>query len=248
MDTTIFIGLANQKALRRELDVVAHNVANMNTTAFKKEKVVFRQFLVEAQNAQATEGGKVSYMIDHGVVRNLDQGTYTPTGNSLDVFIDGKGYIAVESESGEVLYTRNGRMELDVDNFLVTFSGEKILDDGGQPIQLSPGATEISIGKDGTFSTAEDGVLGTIGTYTFEQEQGLKRRGNSLYETDQAPEPPEENPVRLIQYALESSNVNGIETLVDMTRIMRAYQAATRNQDQIQKLRTDSLDRLARVQ
>ncbi len=247
MDTAIFIGLANQKALRREMDVVAHNVANMNTTAFKKESVVFRQFLVDAENAPATVGGKVSYMLDYGVVRNLDQGEYIKTGNPLDVFIDGAGYIAVEGTDGTQVYTRNGRMEIDAEGFLTTYSGERILDDRGSPIELPDGATNIGISENGTISS-DEGEIATLGLYTFEQEQDLKRRGNSLYETIQDPIPADDEPVKVRQFAIEGSNVNNLQTLVDMTRILRTYQSVAGNQDELQKMREDSLGRLSRVQ
>lgn len=247
MDSAIFIGIANQKALRRQMDVVAHNVANMNTTAYKKENVVFRQFLVDAPNSPATVGGKISYMLDYGVVRNVEEGQLIRTGNPLDIYIKGKGYMAVQTPEGDAAYTRNGRMEVDVDGFLVTYAGDRVLSDGGGPIEIGTDFSEIGINEEGVVSGPE-GEIARLGLYRFAQEEGLNRRGNSLYETTQNPIANPDDPVRVLQYSIEGSNVNAVKSLVDMTRILREYQSVAKNQDQIQDLRSDSLERLAKVQ
>lgn len=248
MDTSVFIGLSTQKALRREMDIVANNVANMNTTAYKRERVVFREYLVEAENAQATTGGKVSYVLDYGVVRNLDQGAYQETGNPLDLFIDGSGYIAAEGGNGETIYARNGRMKLDEEGFLTLFSGERVLDKDNRPIQFEPGETGIQFTEGGLISSSTRNEVAQMGLYRFANEQQMNRRGNSTYTTQQAPLNPADNPVTVKQFAIEGSNVNGIKSIVDMTRILRSYQSVSKNLDSINQLREDSLQRLARVE
>lgn len=249
MDTTIYLGMSNQSALLRKMDVIAHNVANMNTTAFKKERVVFRQHLLDLGGEDARKFGQISYVLDHGIVRNQEQGQVITTGNQLDIYLDGKGYLAVEGGDGETLYTRNGRMQISNDNFLTLLGGERVLDANGQPIEIPAEATDFTISDNGLLSTNGDAEPVQLGLYRFENEEGLNRRGDSLYETDQAPEvvqPGDGLTVR--QNAIEGSNVNPIRTLVEMTEVLRSYQAASRNQERFQELREDSLDRLARVQ
>jgi len=247
MDTALYVGLAHKAALKRRMDVVAHNIANMSTTAFNKERVVFRQLLVDAPGAAATSGGKIAYVQDHGVLRNLDTGTMIPSGNDLDVFIKGRAYLAVQAKNGETLYTRNGRMMIDKDNNLALLSGEKVLDDSGQPFQFEEDDIDISIADDGTIST-NNGERGKLGLSQFSNEQDMKRVGSSLYETKQKPVAAENiTDVAIKQRAFENSNVNAIESMVEMIDVMRAYQHASKNESSYEDLRKDSLKRLAQV-
>ena len=247
MDTALYVGLAHKAALKRRMDVVAHNIANMSTTAFNKERVVFRQLLVDAPGAAATSGGKIAFVQDHGVLRNLDSGTMVPSGNDLDVFIKGRAYLTVEGSDGEKLYTRNGRMMIDNELNLTLLSGEKVLDDTGSAIQFEEDDVEIHIADDGTLST-NGGERGKLGLAQFTNEQDMKRRGTSLYETSQAPKPAENiTDVSVRQKAFESSNVNAIESMVEMIDVMRAYQSASKNENGYENMRKDGLKRLAQV-
>ena len=83
MDTTMFIGLSHRAALQRRMDVEAHNIANMSTTAFNKERVVFKEYLMDAPQAASTDKGKISYVLDYGVLRNLEEGSMIPTANPI---------------------------------------------------------------------------------------------------------------------------------------------------------------------
>jgi len=247
MDTALYVGLAHKAALKRRMDVVAHNIANMSTTAFTKEKVVFRTLLVDAPGAAATSGGKISYVQDHGILRSLNAGTMIPSGNDLDVFIQGRAYLSVQANNGETLYTRNGRMMIDKENNLALLSGEKVLDDSGQPFQFEDDDINISIANDGTVST-NNGERGKLGLAQFTNEQDMKRRGSSLYETPQKPVTPENiTDVAVKQRAFESSNVNAIESMVEMIDVMRAYQKASKSESSYEDMRKDSLKRLAQV-
>lgn len=248
MDTALFVGLAHKAALKRRMDVVAHNIANMSTTAFNKEKIVFRQHLVDAPGAAATSGGKISYVIDHGVLRNLDTGTMVPTSNPLDVFINGRAYLSVKGSDGETLYTRNGRMTINSENYLTLLSGERIQDDSGQDIQFDEDDRDFHIADDGTLST-NNGEKGKLGLATFSNEQNMKRRGTSLYETDEAPNEADDlTDVSIRSKAYESSNVNAIESMTEMIDVMRAYQNASRQSSGYEDMREDALKRLGRVQ
>ncbi len=247
MDTALLVGLAHKSALRRRLDVVAHNIANMSTAAYNKEKVAFRQHLVDAPGAAATSGGKISYVIDHGVLRNLETGTMIPTNNPLDVFINGRGYLTVSGSDGETLYTRNGRMTINNERYLTLLSGERVQDDSGQDIQFDDDETDIHIADDGTIST-NNGEKAKLGIAKFANEQDMKRRGSSLYETTQAPQETDDlTDISIRSKAFESSNVNTIESMVEMIDVLRAYQAADRTSSGYEDLREDAIKRLGRV-
>ncbi len=248
MDTALFVGLAHKAALKRRMDVVAHNIANMSTTAYNKEKIVFRQHLVDAPGAAATSGGKISYVMDHGVLRNLNSGTMIPTNNPLDVFINGRAYLSVKGSDGETLFTRNGRMTINSEQYLTLLSGERVLDDNGQDIKFDEDDRDFHIADDGTISS-NNGEKAKLGLATFSNEQDMKRRGTSLYETDQTPDEADDlAEVSVRQKAFEGSNVNAIESMTEMIDVMRAYQSASRQSGGYEDMREDALKRLGKVQ
>ena len=142
MSTTTTVALSQQMALERTLDVIANNLANMSTTAYKTETVVFEEYLMEVETESGTED--VSYVIDKGVNRDLKQGHQIVTNNPLDLAVNGSGYFVVETPEGD-RYTRNGHFVLDDRGQLSTKEGYAVLSTSGQPIMLSPQDGEISI-------------------------------------------------------------------------------------------------------
>jgi len=259
MDNTVYIGLSKQMALRRRMDVLAHNVANMNTTAFKKEQVSFQEYLMPSDGTNATAGGGISQVLDVGIIRDLSQGKTLPTGNDLDIAITGNAYIAVDrnpNQPGAQLgYTRYGSFKIDADGELALQTGEKVLNSANQVISIEEDEVNISVSKDGTLSSSL-GERDKIGIYAFENQQAMKRVGNLIYQTDEIPQDPfddgyiEEtgNKVVVLHQHLEGSNVNGLTAMTEMAQIVRSYGSITRQLDKYQKMRTESLDRLARVQ
>ena len=247
MDTALFIGMTHKGALKREMEVLAHNVANMNTTAFKQEKVVFQQLLVDAPSAPGTDGGQVSYVVDKGVTRDFSAGAMVNTGNSLDVFISDNGFLEVEAGSGEKLYTRNGRMRLDQDLTLVTLSGQKVLDDTGAPVIFDASETDITIAENGMISTSQ-GEKATLSLVSFGDPNALKRRDNSLYESSQDPQGPEEGPeITLVPGAIEASNVDPIKSMVELIDISAAYARASKSGEDMEKMQKEAIQRLGRT-
>ncbi|WCL53035.1 flagellar hook-basal body complex protein [Gimibacter soli] len=248
MDSTLYISLSHRMALRRRMDVAAHNVANMSTTAFKKERVAFSQYLMDAPGAEAATRGKIAYVLDHGVIRNLEIGRMVPTENPLDIYIDGKAYFSVQAQNGDTLYTRNGRMMVDADGELALTSGEKLLDDGGATIEMPDGYTSVAIAPDGSVST-NLGPIAKLQIAAFTDEQALQRRGSSLYETNALPMPVDDMPrITLIPKAVEESNVNPIESMMEVMEVLHAYEKSAKFEKDYQDMRKDALDRLARVQ
>lgn len=201
------------------MDIVANNIANMNTTGYKAERMMFVQHVVKSRGGERILGDKIAYVRDIATMRDLSNGALEQTGNPLDVGLEGDGYFVVQSDTGNQ-YTRNGRFRLDEGGQLVTTSGNPVLSDGGQPFFFAPGDTKIAVARDGTVST-ENGDLGKLAVVTFDNEHQLRPGAGGLYNTEAAPTPVE-NPT-LAQGMLESSNVQPVIEMARMIEVHRAY-------------------------
>lgn len=244
MDTTLYVSISHQVAKQRKLDLIANNIANINTTAFRKESVRFDEFVMKMKGANDPLGGKVSFVQDFGVVRDFTDGALLPTGNSLDVAIQGDGFMMVETANGEIRYTRNGHMKLNDVGELATSDGNRVLDDQGNPIVIGVTAGEISIAQDGTVS-ADAVRVSRIALMTFNQPQLLKKIGNSLYSTSEIATPSTTAVVK--QGFVESSNVNGVEEVTKMIDVLRSYQSTAKLMDEYQQMRSRAIRRLSQV-
>ncbi len=218
METTAYIALSRQAVLRREMAVIANNLANMNTPAYKGESTLFVEHVVKSKGDQSFIPTQLSYARDVAQITDLTEGPILSTGNNLDIAIKGEGYFAVESPDKE-LYTRNGRFQLDAEGQLVTQHGFPVVSDAGTPFVFGPTDTTINIAKDGTVST-NNGDLGRLRIVKFESEQRLNKEGASLLSTKQEPEDVEAP--NLIQGALEGSN---IEPILEMTKMIQTHRA-----------------------
>ncbi|MSO93911.1 MAG: flagellar basal-body rod protein FlgF [Rhodospirillales bacterium] len=219
MESSLYVALSSQNALRRQMDVVANNIANMNTTAFKGENMMFVDHLVRSRGGERALGGTVSYVRDLASFRDIREGHLEPTGNTLDVAISGDGYFAVQTPAGE-RYTRNGRFQRDSNGQIVTQEGFPVLGDGG-PITIPQSDTKIDIARDGTVVT-ETGQLGKFRVVRFQSDQQMQQIGGSLYATTQTPEDVQGR--RVAQGMLESSNVQPIVELTRMIELQRTYE------------------------
>lgn len=213
-----FIGLSQQVALKRRLDMTANNLANLNTTAFKAEHPLFEEFLIRPMNNKS-----VSFVQDYGSYRDLREGEFTHTGRPLDLAISGEGYFTVETDRG-VRYTRNGSFRLDPDGFIITSSNEHLLDEDNRQIQVDVQFQELNIAPDGTITTAP-GQTEKITLVRFDNPQILKQVGNGLYDAG-THRPEVATDARILERTLEKSNVNPILEMTSMIEVMRAYQTA----------------------
>ncbi|MBT3557194.1 MAG: flagellar basal-body rod protein FlgF [Rhodospirillales bacterium] len=221
MENTLFVALSRQMGLKRQMAVVANNIANMNTTGFKGEKMMFVEHVVRSQNSDNALGEKLSYVRDIATVRDTTAGHMSQTGNPLDVAIQGDGYFAIETRGGEQ-FTRNGRFQLDATGQLVTNSGDPVMSASGQPFFFGPTDTQITISGDGTIST-ENGALGRLKVVKFPDELALQQSGGLLFNADPQNEPEEIESPQVLQGALESSNVQPIIELTRMIETQRSY-------------------------
>jgi len=230
MENAGYITLSRQLVLTREMAVIANNIANMNTPAFKAERMIFREFIDKPKSED-----KLSFVQDIGMARNLSEGPVVSTGNPLDLAITGSGYFSVDTADG-VRYTRLGRFQLDGDSRIVNDQGDPVLSDSGAPITIPPGAGALSIAADGTITAAngtsrDDAtvttIVGRIGLFEFADENALKRDAGGKYDAgDQQPETA--NDSKIMQGMLEQSNVQAILEMTRMIDVHRAYQSTQR--------------------
>lgn len=217
--TTGYVALSRQMAMQRQLEIIANNIANANTTAFKSSKPLFEEFLVPS-----TDKREISYVQDFGDLTSFQEGAITHSGNPLDVAIKGDGFFVAETPTGR-MYTRNGHFELDLDGRLVTANGDPILATDDQPILVDLTRGEVNINADGTMTVGGDPPI-QIQLVTFENSQFLNRVGGGYFTTN-AEEIPDEIS-RTVQFMLEGSNVEPVIELTAMIATTRSYDAAQR--------------------
>ena len=244
MENSLLIGLSRQTALRNELNVVANNLANINTSGFKAQSLLFEEYLMPVAEASTFQPSDkdYSYVLDYGVSSNFTAGSISLTGGALDVAIEGDGFFAVDTPGGE-RYTRAGALHLDNTGQLVTDAGFPVLGDGG-PITFGADETDITIAQDGTVSSSV-GVKGRLRVVSFENLGELQRVGSNLY-TGENPLPAES--VRVLQGAVEKSNVSGVTEVSRMIEITRNYTSVSKMIEQGDELLRKAIDRLGSVQ
>lgn len=246
MDTLNYVALSHQMALQRQMAVIANNVANMNTAGYKREDALFQSYLENMQFAPTRSARSVSFVIDQGMTRDLEQGEFMLTDDPLNAAINGDGFFTVRTPEGQTAYTRNGKFRLDGEGFLVTAEGAQVLNAEGQPIQFQVEDTDIAIAQDGTVST-NNGIIGRIAITQFANPYLLEKLGGT-YLTGEGGQILPANQVRLKTGVIEASNVKAIKEVAQMTEIMRAYQATSKLLDRYNDIRQQGIERLARVQ
>lgn len=237
MENPIYIALSRQTALRRQMSVVANNVANMNTTGFKREMMVY-----QAYTEKVPFTAKMDFVIDQGTATDHKAGGLQVTNNTFDVAINGPGYFQVDD--GDALhYTRNGTFTLDGNNRLVTQQGYVVLDTQGNPLVVPGTGSGLTISEDGTIELDQERV-GQIAVYEFEDQRALKKTHYSLFETDQTPNPAENSQV--MQGMIEGSNVSGVVEMTRLIEVSRAYEAVKSIIDREDKRQEAMIQKLAR--
>jgi flagellar basal-body rod protein FlgF len=252
MENASLVGLSRQIALQRELDVVANNIANINTTGFKADNVVFQEFLMPGAQANQFAGNdrRVSFVQDRATWLDLSQGPVEQTGNPLDVAISGNAFLTVQTPRGE-RYTRNGALQINAQGQLVTSEGLQVIGQNG-PIVFQPNDRDISIGVDGLISVREgqnttDSQRGKLKLASFDQQQRLQKDGTSTYMAPAGVTPQVPADARVTQGAVEKSNVKSVLEMTRMIEVTRAYtQIASMLQSQ-SDTRKGAIDKLAEV-
>ena len=225
MPNTIYIALSRQMALRRQMDVTANNLANMNTNGFKREGVMFNEYLEEPRFNE-----KLAFVEDVASWRNFSNGPLKTTGGSLDMAIDGPGFFKVQGENG-IRYTRNGAFTMDADRQITTLQGYPVLNENDQPIVVPEGfGMRLDVGEDGTIVDldleAGQNAIGRLHIVDFPDPQVLEAEGSNLFRTDIVAETSLDS--RVLQGVVEQSNVSGIVEVTTMIDTARAYESTSR--------------------
>ena len=217
MDSGFYAASAGLKAQSQALEVIAHNLANVNTPGFRGEKTTFQSLLALTRAAIASplNAATNNYGILEGTHLDLSAGTLTNTGNSLDVGIEGNGFFAVNTPQG-TRYTRNGNFQVSSTGDLVTRAGDPVLGTTG-PIRVPAGPVTIS--PDGTLSV-NGAVAGQIKMVDFPAGTPLISEGGTLLSAPAGSEQPAQK-VSLRQGMLETSNVNAITAVTSLIGVQR---------------------------
>lgn len=241
MSSALWVSKTGLEAQQNRLNVISNNLANVNTTGFKRDRAVFEDLLYQhvrqagGQSSQATElpsGLSLGTGVRTVATQKMHtQGSLIQTQNPYDMAIQGEGFFQVLMPNGTMAYTRSGEFQVNKDGQLVTSSGYEL-----QPaITIPDNAVSVTIGRDGTVSALQSGdtaptQVGTIELAGFVNESGLQPIGENLYLATaasgdvQTGVPDSEGFGALNQGSLETSNVNVVEELVNMIETQRAYE------------------------
>jgi flagellar basal-body rod protein FlgF len=242
MENVTYVGLSSEVALRRQLEVVGNNLANMSTVGFKADRMLFDTAL--AQTRRDPEG-QVAFVLDRNTYTDFSEGGLKRTDNPLDVAISGDGFFRVNTPDGPA-YTRDGRMARDAEGRLVTLSGAPLLDDGGQPIAIPDDAQWIQVAGDGSI-TADRQQIARLGVWSFDDPRVLSKSDGLLFTTQDGAQPTRNQDARIEQGMVEESNVNAILEMTRMMDVTRAYERADRLDTNADGLIRDAVTRLGRV-
>lgn len=249
---SLYAGVSGMRNFQTKMDVVANNIANVNTTAFKSGRVRFQDMLnqtISNGSAPSEDDGmgginpqQIGLGVKVGAIDNImTGGALQPTNRDLDLAIEGEGFFAVSLDAnGEIVrYTRDGAFYSDHLGNLVTASGYYVLDESGAPINIDPeGLDSFSISNNGDIIVIYDGeadTLGPIGIVTFSNPGGLIKTGNNTYAASSNSGEPvvgipgEEGRGVIRQGFLEMSNVDLANEFTEMIITSRAYQANSRS-------------------
>jgi flagellar basal-body rod protein FlgF len=226
MDNTTYIALSRQTALWNQLEVVANNLANVNTTGFKGTDTLFAQYLFKVPQNDRTFKDKVAFTHDFGLVRNLAQGTFNYTSNIYDLAIQGEGYFVTQGGTAPGQpdrYTRAGNFTLDNTGQLVTQDGRPVMSVNNTPIIIPTTAGEITIQGDGAIIDQTGAQIDQIRVVRFESERDLKQLDGTSFVTGAGQTPINIQNPKIAQGVLEDSNVNGVTEMTRLIALNRTY-------------------------
>lgn len=216
MENAIYATLTRQSGLMREMQVLANNIANITTTGFRREGVVFAEHVKALDTVPSLSMARASAR-----AVDLTQAEITETGGQFDFAIRGDGFFLIETPDGERL-SRAGHFTPNAEGDLVNPDGFRLLDAGGAPVAVLAGVGRVQLATDGTLST--DGQpLARIGLWAPADPTSLRHVAGTLFAAD-APEPMEEGAGAILQGHLEGSNSNPITEVARMIEVQRAYE------------------------
>lgn len=238
MDNAIYASLTRQSGLMREMRAIANNMANADTTGFRREGVVFSEYMVPLDH----RGETLAMANVRGRMVDLRPGGMTQTRGTYDLAIDGEGFFMVQTPQGNRL-TRAGSFMPDADGQIVNSDGYPLLDDGQAPIVVPPGTGSVGIGSDGTVS-ADGQPVGRVGVFADPDPSDLRHVAGTLFDPGPAPEALDNPVVR--QGFLEESNVEPVTEIARMVEVQRAYELGQSFLDQEDRRIREAITSLTR--
>jgi len=216
MDHSTYTTLTRQTGLLREMAVVANNIANLSTTGYRAEGLIF------AEHVASLGTGEGSLSMAYAVGRSISaqQGSLQQTDGTFDFAIEGEGFFLLATPEGEAL-TRAGRFMRNEVGELVSPSGHTLLDAGGASVFVPPDATSVALAQDGTLSV--DGQpLAVVGLWQPVDPTNLSRQAGTVFAAPGGFEPADDG--RIVQGFLEQSNVEAVTQIARMIEVQRAYE------------------------
>jgi flagellar basal-body rod protein FlgF len=214
MDAAGYATLTRQSGLMREMGVVANNIANASTSGFRREGVVFSEYVTALDQDPSLS---MSYASGRDV--NLSQAGLSQTGGSFDFAIQGDGFFLIETPNGQML-TRAGSFTPSSEGELVTPDGYRLLDAGGAPIFIPPGAKAVALAADGTLSANGD-PISQVGLWQPSDPLALQHQAGTMFSGGELI--PAEG-ATVMQGMLEDSNVQPVSEIARMIEVQRAYE------------------------
>ena len=225
MDAAGYTALTRQSGLMREMQVVANNIANISTSGFRREGVVFEEYVTRMD-----EGPSLSMANASGRVVDLTQAGISQTGAAFDFAIQGDGFFLIETPQGERL-TRAGSFTPSAAGELMTNDGYRLLDQGGAPVFVPPTARSVAVAQDGTVS-ADGAPVARIGLWQPSDPLSLQHQAGTMFSATGL-EPIDGGTI--LQGFLEDSNVNPVMEIARMIEVQRAYELGQSFMDQEDK-------------
>jgi flagellar basal-body rod protein FlgF len=243
MDNTLYVSLSRQITLRKELDVVANNIANADTAGFKVESLMVG---ADPATPTAAPGSRpLQFVTDNGLSRDFSQGALTQTGGSYDLGLRGQGFFQVQTAGG-TRYTRDGHFSLDAQGQIVTAAGDPVLSEGGSPIAIDPTKPPPLIGQDGTVTQGQQ-IAGKIGVVNFTSLTALQKVGGGYYQNVSNIGSQAAPSTKVEQGMIENSNVNPITQITRLIEVSRAYEQIANIMTQTGSVYDESIQRLGKV-
>jgi flagellar basal-body rod protein FlgF len=236
MDAGLYTALSRQSGLMREMQTVANNIANISTTGFRREGVMFSEYI-----ARLGDGPSLSMANGNTRVVDLSQAGVSQTGGSFDLAIQGDGFFQVQTPDGPRL-TRAGAFTPSAEGVLVNFDGHSLSDEGGAPIAVPPGTGRVNISQDGTVS-ADGTEVGRIGLWQATDPLTLRHEAGVLFSAGEMQ--PMQDGI-MLQGFLEDSNVNPVSEIARMIEVQRAYELGQSFMDQEDRRMRGVIDTLGR--
>ena len=222
MSSGMYSALSGNLARMQGMETISNNLANGNTSGYKRDRLAFESYL--GQTGQTTTGKGLNFTRLQKSFTDFTPGNNQHTGNSLDLAIDGEGFFKVK-RGNDFLYTRNGVFHLSADGTLLTNSDMEVVGENGQPLTIP--ADEFSFDEEGRILTA-GGEAGRIGVFTVDDPNTLTKQGGGLFKLPADRQDHVAENSKVLQGYLESSNVNMMEEMVLMMEALRASKPTRR--------------------